>query len=236
MSIIRSLAGAMAAEIWCLDLDLTRSKPLDFAVIKGVASWLNRQLTAADPLPHQGTVGNQLLGREDWMLAYGYLRIQADFGFDKLLADVLHQVPQVWAEAVVIGTGGRDSAAALMAQHHQQVDVQGFQSVFDRSHAAFGVGVAGIADHEHVTKTDIKEQFNRHSGIGATQHHGDGVLAVDELMQTLLAAVGMFGDRFDKALMASLEFSKGLWCRKFGVVQRRRPVSVDCGLVLIGLE
>jgi len=44
--------------------------------------------------------------------------------------------------------------------------------------------------------------------------------------------MGMLGDRLDKAIMSSLQFSEGLWSRELGVVQ---VCSLSEGIIL-GLE
>ena len=64
------------------------SKPLDHAMIKGIAGWLNHQGAAADPLPYKLAAADELLGREGRMAMNGNLRVEGNTPTNELLADM----------------------------------------------------------------------------------------------------------------------------------------------------
>ncbi len=75
--------------------------------------------------------------------------------------------------------------APRMAQHHHQGRAQHADAVEDRAQGAVVHGVAGQAHDEQLAQVAVEDQLGRHAAVGATQHNGEGGLALGQAGQLL---------------------------------------------------
>jgi hypothetical protein len=71
-------------------------------------------------------------------------------------------------------------AAALVAQHDDDVRLQVLERVLDAAERARGDDVAGDADGEDVARPLVEDGLDGHAAVRAPEHHGEGRLPHDE--------------------------------------------------------
>ena len=70
---------------------------------------------------------------------------------------------------------------ALEAEKGQQGDVQMSHGIFQAADAGGVQHHTRGADHKNIPQILIKDDFRTHPGVGATEHRGRGVLALDKV-------------------------------------------------------
>jgi hypothetical protein len=71
-----------------------------------------------------------------------------------------------------------------MTQHHDETRAEAFRGEFNAADLRWRHDVARHADHEKITQSLVEDDLDGHARVGATENHGEGFLAGDELHAT----------------------------------------------------
>ena len=137
-------------------------------------------------------------------------------------ADVLHEVLEVRALAVLGFDGRLHRAARLVAHHDQQRDVQVLGAVFEARHHRLVHHLTGGAHHEQLAEAGVEDVLGRHARVDAAEDRG-----VREL-----AAAG----QTDLPQLVALERASPGEALVAGLQQRQCRIRRDRGLGLLRLR